>query len=71
MQPDPTPDPAPAPAHLEDCCLEVLLPADAYPLLVVDEDETDPFTGDVCGWPAPIVYWSNGTITLGQEADLP
>lgn len=71
MPPDPTPDSPPPPTYFKDCCLEVLLPADAVAELVIDEDEIDPFTGDVCGWPAPIVYWSNGTITLGQDADLP
>jgi hypothetical protein len=48
---------------LDDCCLEVAFVAD--PVLVVDDGEVDPFTGEVIGWPYPRVYWSNGVVTDG------
>lgn len=70
MPPDPTPDPPPAPTYFEDCCLEVLLPADATPVLVIGDDDVDPFTGKTGSYPSPIIYWSNGTITAGPTTAL-
>lgn len=54
----------------QDCCLNVVLPADAHPVLIL-EDEIDPFTGEEAGgYPAPRIYWSNGTITEGYLDDM-
>jgi hypothetical protein len=48
---------------LEDCCVYVVLDADKE--LVLEEGDVDPFSGEEVGWPAPRIYWSNGTITEG------
>lgn len=55
----------PTTVTLEDCCITVTM--DAYPLLTLDAGDTDPFTGQEIGWPAPRVYWSNGVITDGRS----
>lgn len=55
-----------------DCCLDVCLPDDAEPVLIVtadqadaDPDRWDPWTDGADSW--PVVYWSNGTITGGLD----
>lgn len=53
--------------YLEDCCLAVVVPS--TPLLRIEADEIDPFTGEEVGWPAPVIYWANGTITAGHLDD--
>lgn len=57
-------DPDPVVRVVDDCCVAVAFTAD--PVLVVDDGEVDPFTGEKIGWPYPRVYWSNGVVTDGQ-----
>lgn len=52
------------PIEFTDCCLTVAF--DAKPLLVIEGDEVDPFTGEGVGWPSPRTYWSNGLVTDGE-----
>lgn len=58
-------------AYLSDCCLEVVVPDDVAPVLRIEDGEVDPFTGEEVGWPAPVIYWSNGTITAGDGDGIP
>lgn len=50
--------------YLEDCCLAVIV--DAVPVMRLEDGDFDPFTGEEVGWPSPVIYWSNGTITAGS-----
>lgn len=54
----------------EDCCIAVLLPDDAEPVLTLngDDDDVDPFSGEEVG--GYVVYWSNGTITWSNGMPL-
>ena len=51
----------------KDCCLEVAFRAE--PVLIVDDGEIDPFTGEEVGWPSPRIYWSNGVVTDGHAEE--
>jgi hypothetical protein len=47
---------------LEDCCLKVAF--DAEPVLQLEEDDIDPFSGETVGY-GGLTYWSNGVVTEG------
>lgn len=54
---------APPTFVIDDCCVQVHIAAE--PVLVLAGGDVDPFTGEEVGWPFPVVYWSNGTVTAG------
>lgn len=55
---------------MADCCVEIFIPAEVEPVLTIDTDDIDPFTGETMIWPSPRIYWSNGMITDGNVSEI-